>query len=80
MTVAGSDDSLTVAIADDGVGIKPESRKSGLGLRGIEERVRDLDGTVEIHSAAGAGTSLTIRIPQTGTDTSEEVQFARIAG
>ena len=80
VTVAGSDDSLTVAIADDGVGIKPESRKSGLGLRGIEERVRDLDGTVEIHSAAGAGTSLTIRIPQTGTDTSEEVQFARIAG
>jgi signal transduction histidine kinase len=80
VTVTGDDDSLAVAVVDDGVGINPDSRKGGLGLRGIEERVRDLDGTVQIHSAPGIGTSLTIRLPLTQTNTSEEVPFARIAG
>jgi signal transduction histidine kinase len=80
VTVAGTDDSLAVSVKDDGVGINPESRKSGLGLRGIEERVRDLDGTLDIHSAPGVGTSLTIRIPLPQVKPSEEVQFARIAG
>jgi signal transduction histidine kinase len=80
VTVAGTADTLAVNVVDDGVGINPESRKSGLGLRGIEERVRDLDGTLEIHSAPGVGTSLTIRIPLPQAEPSEEVQFARIAG
>lgn len=80
VSVDGAGDVLAVRVVDDGVGIKPESRKSGLGLRGIEERVRDLDGTLEIHSAPGVGTSLTIRIPVPQAKPSEEVQFARIAG
>ncbi|HEY0873417.1 MAG TPA: ATP-binding protein [Vicinamibacterales bacterium] len=80
VTVAGTSDVLAVTVVDDGVGIKVESRKSGLGLRGIEERVRDLDGTLDIHSAPGVGTSLTIRIPLPQAKPSEEVQFARIAG
>jgi signal transduction histidine kinase len=80
VTVAGTADTLAVAVVDDGVGINPESRKSGLGLRGIEERARDLGGTVEIHSTAGVGTSLTIRIPLPHGNKSEEVELARIAG
>ena len=80
ITVSGAHDTLAVAVVDDGVGIDPQSRKSGLGLRGIEERVRDLGGSVEIRSTAGVGTSLTIRIPLAQTNTSEEVQLARIAG
>jgi len=80
VAVTGTADTLAVAVADDGVGIKPQSRKSGLGLRGIEERVRDLDGTVEIHSMPGAGTSLNIRIPLPRSTTQEEVTFARVAG
>jgi signal transduction histidine kinase len=80
VTVAGSADLLTVIVVDDGVGIKQQGRKSGLGLRGIEERVRDLGGTLDIHSAPGAGTSLTIRIPLAQAKPSEEVQLARIAG
>jgi signal transduction histidine kinase len=74
VTVAGTADTLAVAVVDDGVGINPESRKSGLGLRGIEERAR------EIHSTAGVGTSLTIRIPMPRGNKSEEVELARIAG
>lgn len=80
VTVSEADDILAVTVVDDGVGIKPESRKSGLGLRGIEERVRDLGGTVEISSTPGRGTALRIRIAAPRTTTSEEVHFARIAG
>jgi signal transduction histidine kinase len=80
VSVAGTADSLDVAVSDDGVGIKPESRNSGLGLKGIEERVRDLEGTVEIDSPPGAGTSLHIRIPLPRITAAEEVTFARATG
>jgi signal transduction histidine kinase len=32
-------------------------------LKGIEERVRELDGSVEMWSAAGQGSTLTITLP-----------------
>ncbi|CAN5874494.1 hypothetical protein BH24ACI5_BH24ACI5_24160 [soil metagenome] len=80
VTVTGTDQTLAVAVVDNGVGMYPESRKDGLGLRGIEERVRDLSGTVDIHSTPGIGTSVTIRIPLGGITPREEVQFARVAG
>jgi signal transduction histidine kinase len=80
VTVTGTKESLAVTVADDGVGIQPQSRKSGLGLRGIEERVRDLEGTVEIHSTPGMGTSLHIGIPLPQSTVQEEVTFARVAG
>jgi signal transduction histidine kinase len=80
VTVTGTDDTLAVVVADDGVGLPPDRRKSGLGLRGIEERVRDLSGTLEIHGRPGVGTSLTIHLPLRGVPSREEVQFARAAG
>ena len=80
VTVTGAADSLSVVVVDNGVGMNTERRKTGLGLRGIEERVRDLSGTVDIHSTPGVGTSLTIRIPIGGVTPREEVQFARVAG
>ena len=80
VTVTGTYDTLAVGVVDDGVGIHPERLKSGLGLRGIEERVRDLSGTLDIESNPGVGTSLTIRIPLEGLTARQEVQFARVAG
>ena len=38
----------------------------GLGLVGIEERVRELKGTVDIESKPGAGTRLHVRLPLNG--------------
>jgi two-component system sensor histidine kinase UhpB len=80
ISVDGLQEQLSVAIVDNGVGIPPHGRKNGLGLRGIEERVRDLGGTADIHSTAGVGTSLTIRIPLPHEQPIEEVDLARIAG
>ena len=39
---------LNVWVIDDGVGLDPARRRDGLGLRGIEERVKELEGTVTI--------------------------------
>lgn len=57
------DNALVVAISDDGVGMDPMPRKAGLGLRGIEERVRELDGSMTIGPARRGGTLITVRLP-----------------
>jgi signal transduction histidine kinase len=71
-------DGLAVTVADDGVGFNPAQRAGGLGLRGIEERVRDLHGVMTIRSAAGTGTTLTMRVPLSHDPV--EVTHARAAG
>jgi signal transduction histidine kinase len=69
---------LEVSVTDDGVGVDPARRRSGLGLRGIEERVRELNGTVRMESVAAAGTTLTIHLPAAENET--EGTLARAAG
>lgn len=56
-------------VADDGCGFDPSAmpespmRRGTLGLTGMRERARLLDGTVEILSAPGQGTTVRARIP-----------------
>jgi len=71
-------DSLNVTITDDGVGFDPAQRGGGLGLRGIEERVRELHGVLKIRSAPGAGTTLTMTVPLAAEPA--EIAHARAAG
>jgi signal transduction histidine kinase len=78
VTVKRDPDSLVVSVADDGVGMGQE-RRSGFGLRGIEERVRELHGTLVIKTAPAAGTTLEITLPMV-RDRSEETPRARAAG
>jgi signal transduction histidine kinase len=78
VTVTGHEEKLDVTVVDDGIGFDVERHKPGLGLRGIEERARELGGQVEIRSVKGAGTSLLIRLPFDAP--AEEVPRARIAG
>jgi signal transduction histidine kinase len=54
-------DLLTLSIQDDGRGFPTKNR--GLGLLGIEERVRRLGGTLSIYSEEGSGTLLSINLP-----------------
>jgi signal transduction histidine kinase len=78
VSVTGHDDRLDVSVTDDGIGFDPARRRDGLGLRGIEERVKELHGTMIIGSAAGEGTALTIQLPLPATVT--EAPLARAAG
>jgi signal transduction histidine kinase len=54
---------LEVSVTDDGIGMAPDRRQAGLGLRGIQERVRELGGDAQITNALKHGTVLTVRLP-----------------
>jgi signal transduction histidine kinase len=78
--VTGTAQSLEVAVSDDGVGLEPARRRAGLGLRGIEERVRDLRGTMLLQSAVEKGTAVMIRLPLPESPARTEAALARAAG
>ena len=80
ISVSTHADQLHLWVTDDGIGLDPARRGAGLGLRGIEERVRDLGGTTVIQSAAGTGTKITIRLPLSRPALHEEGELARAAG
>ncbi len=57
---------LTLTIHDDGQGFDPTvSGNLSLGLKNIRERAELLDGTAEITSEDGKGTTITITVPDT---------------
>jgi signal transduction histidine kinase len=66
VTVSIMHQRLTVIleIRDDGVGFDPSivHAQGGLGLRGIAERVAQLNGTYKLQSALGAGTQLGVEL------------------
>jgi signal transduction histidine kinase len=64
MTVIVSDDELSVAVEDDGVGGADARR--GSGLRGLADRVEALGGRLRVESPAGGGTRVQAVLPATG--------------
>jgi PAS domain S-box-containing protein len=59
--LAASDGAVVVEVSDDGVGGADPA--SGTGLRGLADRVEALDGSLEVESPIGAGTSLRAELP-----------------
>ena len=55
------DREVRLSVTDDGVGIVPGGRRSG--LRNMAERAEQLNGTLEVTSPAGGGTSLLWCVP-----------------
>jgi len=53
---------LMLSIQDDGKGFDFKQNK-GMGLLGIQERVANLGGTCQVHSALGGGTLLQVELP-----------------
>jgi signal transduction histidine kinase len=69
--IAASDGQICVEIEDRGNGIPPEKQfemtstgTPGVGLRGMRERLRQLGGSLDIHSN-GKGTLIVARLPVT---------------
>jgi len=75
--VMADGDQLHVSVNDDGVGLDPAHRRKGLGLRGIEERVEELHGTMRISRESGRGTRLMVHLPLPNV---LEAPLARAAG
>jgi signal transduction histidine kinase len=53
---------VAVEVIDDGKGFQPE-RTRGMGILGMEERVRQLGGEFAIRSAPGKGTTVHAELP-----------------
>jgi two-component system CheB/CheR fusion protein len=59
-------DEISLIIEDDGVGFDPQgkfNRTKGIGLVGMNERAKICNGTLEIESAKGKGTTIYAKIP-----------------
>jgi signal transduction histidine kinase len=56
-------DGISLTIKDDGVGASAVSK--GSGLKGIEERIAEMNGTLVIETSKGAGLTLRARVPTT---------------
>jgi two-component system sensor histidine kinase UhpB len=61
--IARDDGHVELAITDDGTGFEVGSEDRGLGLDGMAERARLVDGDFEVDAAPGRGTTLRLRMP-----------------
>ncbi len=50
-------------ITDNGIGFDTNTSKKGIGLQNLQERVEELNGTLNIDSEVGNGTKTNIQIP-----------------
>jgi signal transduction histidine kinase len=62
--IHGSESSISVTVKDDGTGFELDrARGRGLGLTGMQERVRDAGGEMTIVSQPSQGTILSAILP-----------------
>lgn len=54
---------LQLKVQDDGQGCDLNAMSRGFGLRGVKERIKSLDGEVNVKSQPGKGMNVTARIP-----------------
>ncbi len=54
---------VAVVVEDDGAGFDPADSGDGIGLLGMRERLALLDGTLDVESSAGQGTTLVAEVP-----------------
>lgn len=54
---------ICLSIVDDGKGFVISKSKKGIGLKNINSRVKEVNGTVQFDSEIDKGTSITIHIP-----------------
>jgi signal transduction histidine kinase len=73
-----ADGELVLSVRDDGVGLNASHRGRGLGLIGIDERVKELGGSVVISPAGASGTVVAVVLPVPSS--MPEASLARIAG
>ncbi|MBI2315626.1 MAG: response regulator [Betaproteobacteria bacterium] len=57
---------VRLQVADDGVGLTPEAldKPDSFGVRGMRQRVEELDGSLRIASSPGRGTTLELLLPR----------------
>ena len=64
MRLYEEDDVIHLIVTDDGVGFETRSgrRRSGIGLRGMRDRLRLLGGTLTVESSPGGPTTISAAV------------------
>jgi signal transduction histidine kinase len=60
--VEQNDAGIDISVHDDGRGFDPQNTR-GLGMLGMEERVRRLGGSIRMESQSGNGTTVLAHLP-----------------
>jgi NarL family two-component system sensor histidine kinase LiaS len=63
VSLAHNNGHVELAVRDTGTGFDPAAQHAGSGLAHIRDRAKEVGGTVQINSAPGRGTELTVRVP-----------------
>ena len=71
---------LDVSVRDNGVGMASTTNHKGLGLTGIKERVKDINGAASIETRPGGGTVVHITLPVPPAESSKEDYIANSVG
>jgi two-component system sensor histidine kinase UhpB len=61
--ISRQDGTVSLEVSDDGMGFELDSEDRGLGLDGMAERARLVDGEFDIDTRPGRGTTLRLRVP-----------------
>jgi signal transduction histidine kinase len=63
VTVATSDGSVRLTVADDGEGFDASSAEPGAGLTNMRDRIDAAGGQLQMTSAPGVGTRVEVHVP-----------------
>jgi signal transduction histidine kinase len=73
VSLTGLPQALRLDVVDDGIGFDadgwrngetvPSGLGGGYGLRATQARLRELGGTLEVESAPGEGTAVSVQVP-----------------
>jgi signal transduction histidine kinase len=63
VTLAVHDGELRFSVEDDGRGFEPATTPHGAGLQNMADRIAALEGTLEVRSVPGQGTTVSGRLP-----------------
>lgn len=64
ISISEFDDHVGLFISDNGIGFRPNEKTNGNGLRNMKERVKLVNGSIQIDSGS-SGTTIEIEIPTT---------------
>lgn len=74
VTITATGDEVRVEIADDGRGFVPSASRCGhMGLQSINDRARELGGTVTLQSRPGAGTRVVVVVSAVAPEVTDDV-------
>jgi two-component system, NarL family, sensor histidine kinase UhpB len=64
---------IHLIVRDNGVGFVPANQKTGVGIRGMGERIHVVGGQFQVFSEPGRGTTITATVPLHNTSCSAEL-------